>query len=74
MDTIINVLERIQGALTSFNFTSDLLDILLVTIVIYEGIKLIRGSRTFQLVKGIALLSVVFAIVKLLIINPLYKI
>lgn len=66
MDTIINVLERIQGALTSFNFTSDLLDILLVTIVIYEGIKLIRGSRTFQLVKGIALLSVVFAIVKLL--------
>lgn len=66
MNTISTVLERIQGALTSFNFTSDLLDILLVTIVIYEGIKLIRGSRTFQLVKGIGLLFIVFAIVKLL--------
>ena len=66
MNTIISVLERIQGALTSFNFTSDFLDILLVTFVIYEGIKLIRGSRTFQLVKGIGLLFIVFAIVKLL--------
>lgn len=66
MNTIFTFFDRIEGALTSFNFTSDLLDILLVTLVIYEGIKLIRGSRTFQLVKGIALLSVVFVIVKLL--------
>ncbi len=66
MNTIFSFFDRIEGALTSFNFTSDLLDILLVTLVIYEGIKLIRGSRTFQLVKGIALLSVVFVIVKLL--------
>lgn len=66
MDTILNYLEKFSDALLSFNFLSDFLDILLVAFVIYEGIKLIRGSRTIQLIKGIAFLGVVFAVVKLL--------
>ncbi len=49
----------------SFDVFSDLLDILLVTFVIYEGIKIIRGSRTFQVVKGIGFLLVVYFLVKL---------
>lgn len=57
-------LDKIAGALSSFNFTSDLMDIILVTIVIYELIKLVRGSRTFQLIKGIGLLAILFALVK----------
>ncbi len=66
MDAIYGLLEKITGALFSFNFTSDLLDILFVTLVIYEVIKLIRGSRTFQLVKGIILLVVVYVAINLL--------
>lgn len=66
MSTIYNLLDKITGALFSFNFTSDLLDILFVTIVIFELIKLIRGSRTFQVIKGIVLLFVVYAAIKLL--------
>lgn len=66
MNTILNFLEKCSDALLSFNFLSDFLDILLVAFVIYEGIKLIRGSRTIQLIKGIAFLGVVFAVVKLL--------
>ncbi len=65
MSTILNYLEKIGDALLSFNFLSDFLDILLVAFIIYEGIKLIRGSRTFQLIKGIAILGVVYALVKL---------
>ena len=57
--------DKILGAFTSFNFTSDLLDILLVTLVVFELIKLLRGSRSFQLVKGIGLLAIVFFLVKL---------
>ncbi len=64
MESFFNFLEKIAGALFSFNFTTDLLDVLLVAVVVYELIKLIRGSRTFQLVKGIALLGIVFAVVK----------
>ncbi len=64
MGTISSYFDKVVGALMSFNFMSDLLDILLVTIVIYETIKLLRGSRTFQLVKGIAFLAVIFILVK----------
>ena len=65
MSKILNYLEKISDALLSFNFLSDFLDILLVAFIIFEGIKLIRGSRTFQVVKGIAVLGVVYALVKL---------
>lgn len=65
MDVIMSYIDKGIGALSSFNFTSDLLDVLLVAFVIYEGIKLIRGSRSFQVVKGIIILFVVFAVVKL---------
>ncbi len=64
MGVISGYFDKLAGALLSFNFVSDLLDILLVAIVIYEGIKLLRGSRTFQLVKGIAFLAVIYLLVK----------
>lgn len=66
MDVISGFFDKITGAFMSFNFLSDLPDILLVALVIYEAIKIIKGSRSFQLVKGIAFLFVMFAIVKLL--------
>ncbi len=65
MTSILNYLEKIVDALLSFNPLSDFLDILLVAFIIYEGIRLVRGSRTFQLIKGIAVLGVVYALVKL---------
>ncbi len=63
--TIYNLLDKIAGAFSSFNFTSDLLDILFVTFVIYQAIKLLRGSRTFTLIKGILLLFVVYSAIKI---------
>ncbi len=65
MNSIGIVFDKIISALSSFNFTTDLIDIILVTLVIFEVVKLVRSSKTFQLVKGIALLAVVFIIVKL---------
>ena len=66
MRTVISIFEKMGDALLSFNFLSDFLDILLVAFIIYEGIKLVRGSRTFQLIKGIAILGIVYVFVKLL--------
>lgn len=66
MTSIMNYLEKIGDALMSFNFLSDFLDIFLVAFVIYEGIKLVRGSRTFQVIKGIAILGIIYALVKML--------
>ena len=65
MSAIINYLGKFGDALLSFKFPSDLLDIFLVAFIIYEAVKLIRGSRTLQLIKGILILGVVYALVKL---------
>lgn len=64
MDTLLNTIGKIGDALMSFDLFSDLFDILLVTFIIYEGIKIIRGSRTLQVLKGIAFLVVVYGAVR----------
>lgn len=65
MSSVSVLLNKIFNALGSFTI-SDFLDILLVTIIIYEGIKLIRDSRSLQLIKGILLLVAAFVLVKFL--------
>lgn len=66
MESIRIMFDKVIGALMSFNFLSDLLDVLLVAFVIYEAIKFMRGSRTFQLIKGIGFLFIVYFVVRLL--------
>ncbi len=66
MSSIEIIFEKIVSALASFNFTTDLVDVLLVSLLIFELVKFVRGSRSFQLFKGICLLGVLFVIVKLL--------
>lgn len=63
MEGTLSLLDKISGALMSFDFLSDLLDILLVTFIIYEGIRIIRGSRTFQVIKGLIFLVVVYIVI-----------
>lgn len=46
----------------SFGIT-DLLDIALISFVVYNAIKLIRETRAFQLVKGLLLLAVAYLVV-----------
>ncbi len=65
MAEFIEFFKKIGEALLSFNFTSDLLDVIFVTFVIYEAIKFIRGSRSVHLVKGLLFLGVLYALVKL---------
>ncbi len=65
MTELVAFFKRIGEALLSFNFTSDLLDVLFVTFVIYEAIKFIRGSRSLHLIKGLAFLGLLYLLVKL---------
>lgn len=51
----------------SLNFgVTDLLDIIFVAFLLYNGIKLIRETRAFQLVKGLLLLGIVYLVINLL--------
>lgn len=65
MAEITAFFKTIWDALLSFEFPSDLFDIVFVTFIIYEAIKFIRGSRSFHLIKGIVFIALVFFFVKL---------
>ncbi|MBQ5841176.1 MAG: diadenylate cyclase CdaA [Clostridia bacterium] len=60
------VWERILGFLTSYNWITDTLDILLVALFVYFVIRLVRDSRAEQLVKGIAFLAILYLLSTLL--------
>ncbi len=66
----MNVFDNVSDFFTkvmSLNFgITDFLDICLVTFIIYNGIKLIRETRAFQLVKGLIFLAFVYLIIRVL--------
>lgn len=64
--SIADFFNEIKNALLSFNWLSDVLDIILVSFIIYAGIKLIRDTKAIQLAKGFILILILFGIVKLL--------
>lgn len=56
-----NLLYDIRGILNSFGI-SDLLDIIVVAYLIYQAIRLVRGTRVIQLVKGLGMLVGAYSI------------
>ncbi len=63
IENIIDFFSKIPSL--KFGIT-DFLDICLITFLIYNGIKLIRETRAFQLVKGLLLLGAAFVIISAL--------
>ncbi len=61
-----DLLYEVKNALLSFNWLSDVLDIIFVAFILYAGIKLIRDTKAIQLAKGFILILILFGIVKLL--------
>ena len=59
-----NAWMQFVGLIRTFQPT-DLIDILMISYLIYKGIQLVRDTRAAQLVKGIVILLVVYAIVTL---------
>lgn len=59
MDLIITMWNSFVSLAKSFG-VSDALDVILVSFIIYSGIKLVRETRAEQLVKGIFVLLVVW--------------
>ena len=57
--------RRVISVFGNFDFPSDLLDILFVAVMIYGLIRLIRQTRSAQLLKGLVLLVVAYGAIKL---------
>ncbi len=62
MEFLSSMWDSIVSFLTTYRFIIDTLDIAFVAFVIYYLIKLVRDSRAEQLLKGIILLAIAYAI------------
>lgn len=63
MSVFENITDFFAKAMSLDFGVTDFLDICLVAFILYSGIKLIRETRAFQLVKGLLLLAAVYAII-----------
>lgn len=61
MELLVNGWGNIVGLVKSFQLT-DGLDVLVVSFIIYNGIKLVRETRAEQLVKGLLILLLVWGV------------
>ena len=66
MSALSTLFEQVIAVLSSYRPVQDTLDILIVTLIIYEIFKLVRRTRSVQIFKGLALLIVVYLIVLIL--------
>ncbi len=61
MDFLTNAWETFVSLIKSFQVT-DALDIILVSFIVYNAIKLVRETRAEQLIKGLLILFAVWAV------------
>jgi len=63
MDFILDISNNVLSVIKSISIF-DIIDMIILSYLLYKGIKLIRETRAEQLLKGIALLSIAYFIVK----------
>lgn len=65
-ETIQTYLLRLKDVFVNFKPFPDILDILLVAVLVYAVINQLRKTKSIQVLKGILLIAVVYAIVSIL--------
>lgn len=65
MEMLKTLFDQVIKAVMSFDFLSDVFDVFLVAFLIYNAIKLLRGTRAFLILKAIFIVGVVYAAVSL---------
>lgn len=68
-DTLSSTWDKFAGAVMSFNSFKDVLDILFVAILVYALIIQLRKTQSIQIIKGVALVAVLYLFVNLLEMN-----
>ena len=65
MEQILNFINLVWGVILSFRFT-DLIDIVLISYIVYKTVLIVRETRATQLFKGFILLLIVALLAKIL--------
>lgn len=65
LDTFTDFFNQIKGLIGTFGVI-DVVDILFVAVILYMVIRIVRETRAMQLIKGLILLAVLYAVVNFL--------
>lgn len=68
-DTLASTWDKFAGAVMSLNSIKDVFDILFVAIIVYALIIQMRKTQSIQIIKGVALVTVLYLVVNLLEMN-----
>lgn len=68
-DTLLSTWDKFAGAVMSFNSFKDVIDILFVTFIVYALIVQMRKTQSIQIMKGAALVAVLYLFVNLFEMN-----
>lgn len=68
-DTISSTWDKFAGAVMSFNSFKDVVDVLFVALLIYALIIQLRKTQSIQIIKGVALVAVIYLGVNLFEMN-----
>lgn len=68
-DTLASTWDKFAGAVMSFNSFKDVIDILFVTLIVYTLIVQLRKTQSIQIMKGAALVVVLYLFVNLFEMN-----
>lgn len=68
-DTLSSTWDKFAGAVMSFNSFKDVIDILFVAFIIYALIIQMRKTQSIQIMKGVALVAVLYLLVNLFEMN-----
>lgn len=63
METIQSFFAQLKDVILNFDFLSDALDIILVAVLVYGLIMQLRKTQSIQVIKGIILIVLVYAVV-----------
>lgn len=65
-ETIQTFFLRLKDVFLNFHFIPDILDILLVTLLVYAVIVQLRKTQSIQVIKGIVFVAIVYGLVSIL--------
>ncbi len=68
-DTLSSTWDKFAGAVMSLNSIKDILDILMVAVIVYALIVQLRKTQSIQIIKGVALVAVIYLVVNLFEMN-----
>ena len=68
-ETLASTWDRFSGAVVSVNSFKDIIDILFVAVIVYALIIQMRKTQSIQILKGLALVAVLYLFVNLFEMN-----